>query len=54
MQNNLSIITGARQYFGPVDIRKVHIQLVDEFGRVLDMHNMDYSFCLTFETIYDL
>jgi len=54
VQNNLAIITGARQYFGPVDIRKVHIQLIDEFGRVLDMHNMDYSFCVTFNIVYDL
>jgi hypothetical protein len=54
VQNNLAIITGARQYFGPVDIRKVHIQLVDEFGRILDMHNMDYSFSVTFNVVYDL
>jgi hypothetical protein len=54
VQNNLAIITGARQYFGPVDIRKVHIQLVDEFGRIVDMHNMDYSFSVTFNVVYDL
>jgi len=53
-QNNLSLITSPRQYFGPVDIQKLQIQLLDEYGRIIDLHNMDYSFCLTFQTIYDL
>lgn len=53
-ENNLSLITSPRQYFGPVDIQKLQIQLLDEYGRILDLNNMDYSFCLTFQTIYDL
>ena len=53
-QNNLLLVTTARQYFGPVDIQKMQIQLLDEYGRILDMNNMDYSFCLSFQTIYDL
>jgi hypothetical protein len=53
-QNNLNLITTPRQYFGPVDIQKLNIQLLDEYGRVLDLNNMDYSFCLTFQTVYDL
>jgi hypothetical protein len=54
VQNNLSLITTPRQYFGPVNIQKLHIQLLDEYGRVIDMNNMDYSFCLTFHVVYDL
>jgi len=53
-QNNYNLITTPRQYFGPVDIQKIQIQLLDEYGRILDLNNMDYSFCLTFQTIYDL
>jgi hypothetical protein len=53
-QNNFNLITTPRQYFGPVDIQKLQIQLLDEYGRILDLNNMDYSFCLTFQTIYDL
>jgi len=53
-ENNLSLITYPRQYFGPVDIQKMNIQLLDEYGRVLDLNNMDFSFCLTFETVYDI
>jgi hypothetical protein len=54
IQNNLAIITQSRQYFGPVNINKVNIQLLDEYGRILDMHSMDYSFCVTFNVVYDL
>ena len=53
-QNNLNLITTPRQYFGPVDIQKLQVQLLDEYGRILNLNNMDYSFCLTFQTVYDL
>jgi hypothetical protein len=53
-QNNFNLITSPRQYFGPVDIQKLQVQLLDEYGRILDLNNMDYSFCLSFQTIYDL
>ncbi len=53
-QNNLSLVTTARQYFGPVDIQKLGVQLLDEYGRVIDLNNMDFSFCLTLQSIYDL
>ena len=53
-QNNLTSLTTPRAYFGPVDIQRLHVQLLDEYGRVINLNNMDFSFCLTFETIYDL
>jgi len=53
-QNNLNLITTPRDYFGPVNIQKINIQLLDEYGRILDLNNMDYSFCLAFQTIYNL
>jgi hypothetical protein len=51
--NSTNLITSSRQYFGPVDIQKLQIQLLDEYGRILNLNNMDYSFCLTFQTLYD-
>jgi len=53
-QNNLLLTTTARQYFGPIDIQKLRIQLLDEYGRVVDLNNMDYSFCLSLQSLYDL
>ena len=53
-QNNLNIITTPREYFGPVNIQNLNVQLLDEYGRIFDLNNMDYSFCLKFETVYDI
>ena len=54
LSNNLSIVTNPREYFGPVNIQNINIQLLDEYGRVIDLNNMDYSFCLTLTTAYDV
>ena len=43
-----------RIYFGPTDITRLHIKLLDEFGRVVDLNNGDYSFTLELEVLYDL
>ena len=42
-----------REYFGPVDIQRMHIALFDEFGRVIDLNNMDWSLTLAFELLYN-
>ena len=54
LQNNLSTITNIREYFGPVSISKMNIQLLDEYGRIVDLNNMDFSFCLTMTRSYDI
>ena len=42
-----------REYFGPVDIQRLHVTLYDEFGRIIDLNNMDWSFSLAFEILYN-
>jgi hypothetical protein len=54
IENNLNIITTPRQYFGPVNINNLNIQLLDEYGRILDLNNTDFSFCLTLQSSYDI
>ena len=46
-------INRQRSYFGPVDIERLEIKLLDEFGRVIDLNNMDWSMALTMECLYD-
>ena len=46
-------LSRTREYFGPVDIQRLDIKFIDEFGRTLDFNNMDWSFTLTFEKLYD-
>jgi hypothetical protein len=53
-QSNLNIVTTPREYFGPVNIQNMQIQLLDEYGRVVNTNHMDYSFCLNFYTSYDI
>ena len=53
-ENNLNLITIPREYFGPVNINNLTIQILDEYGRIINLNNMDYSFCLTLTTVYDL
>jgi hypothetical protein len=54
LENNLNIITTSREYFGPVNIGNFQIQLLDEYGRVVDLNYMDFSFCLTLTVSYDV
>jgi len=53
-QNNLNIVTTPREYFGPVNLYAMNIQLLDEYGRIVDLNNMDFSFCLNLSVVYDL
>ena len=42
-----------REYFGPVDISRLRCRLLDEYGRVIDLNNMDWSMSIVFEKLYD-
>ena len=46
-------IDRTRDYFGPTDILRLTITLYDEYGRVIDLNNMDWSFVLSFICLYD-
>jgi hypothetical protein len=53
-EGELNIITEPRKYFGPVDITRLKIKILDDRGRILDLNGADYSFCLSFKVLYDL
>lgn len=48
------LITEPRKYFGPVDIQRLRIRLLDEHGRIMYMNDTNYSFCLLFKLMYDM
>ena len=52
--SNIGLVTTPRQYYGPVNIEKMQIQMLDEYGRIINLNNMDFSFCLTFTTGEDV
>jgi hypothetical protein len=53
-QNSLNLTTVPREYFGPVNLQNLNIQLLDEYGRIVNLNNMDYSFCVILTTVYDI
>ena len=46
-------ITKKRQYFGTVNIDKLHLSLIDEYGSIIDLNNNDFSFALEFDILYE-
>jgi len=42
-----------REYYGPVNIRKMSFKLYDSYGRILDLNNSDWSIAIAFEKLYD-
>ncbi len=51
-QNDYSVYAEPRYYYGPVNITKIQIRLVDEFSRLIDLNRTDFSFTLRLTTIY--
>ncbi len=43
-----------REYFGPVDISKFDLRLLDKYGELVYLNMMDYSFTIELELVYDI
>lgn len=52
--SNMNVISYPRQYFGPINLGRLNIQLLNEYGTPVDLNNMDFSFCLSFDCPYNL
>jgi hypothetical protein len=52
--NNSNFIYKKREYFGPVDISKISIKLLNQKGNLVNLHETDFNFCLQVKTIYNL
>ncbi len=52
--NNTTLISKKRDYFGPIDISKFSIKLLDQYGDAVDLNEADYSFTLELEIAYDI
>jgi hypothetical protein len=48
--NNLAKL---RRYNGPINLSKIQIKLLDQFGSIIDLNNMDYSFTLELQLLYE-
>jgi hypothetical protein len=41
-----------RVYFGPVNISRLSIQLINDRGDIVDLNGADWSFSFIFEQLY--
>ena len=48
------LISPAQDYFGPVDISKISIKLLNQIGGFVNLLDSEYSFSLQVTTVYDL
>ena len=51
--NGNDLIEKKREYFGPVNMQRFKIELRNQYGELLDLNNMDFSFSLEVEIGYD-
>jgi hypothetical protein len=42
-----------RNYFGPVDIEKIHVKLLNEKGKLINLNGVDWSFTIHLEQLYN-
>jgi hypothetical protein len=48
-----SLSNNTRQYYGPVTIKRMRVRLLDDKGNDIDLNNMDWSFSLVVEQLYE-
>lgn len=51
-EGTTSQVNRNRNYFGPVNIERLRLTLFDEYGRIINLNNMDWSCSLMFECMY--
>ena len=47
-----SLQTNKRIYFGPVDIDRLRVKLLDDKGNLVNLHGNDWSFTMIIEQLY--
>jgi hypothetical protein len=51
--NEVKMVSIPRKYFGPIDVNRLQIRLMDPYGKNVNIHT-NFSFCLLFDSLYDL
>ena len=44
--NSANTVVKTRKFSGPVDLSKIKVKVIDQYGDVIDLNNMDFSFSL--------
>jgi len=52
-ENDGHSLTKTRRFNGPINLKKVHVRLLDKFGDIIELNKMDFSFTLELEVLYE-
>jgi hypothetical protein len=53
VNDNNSPLSKIRLYNGPVNLSRLQIKILDHFGNIIDLNNMDFSLTLELEILYE-
>jgi hypothetical protein len=53
LNDNNNTLAKMRRYNGPINLSKLQIKLLDQYGSIIDLNNMDYSFTLELQLLYE-
>jgi len=52
--NNANFIYKKREYFGPVDVAKISIKLLNQIGDLVNLNYTDFNFSIQVTSLYDI
>ena len=53
INDNDNALAKVRRYNGPVNLSRLQIKIVDHFGSIIDLNNMDFSMTLELQLLYE-
>lgn len=53
INDNNNSLAKIRRYNGPINLNRLHIKILDHFGSIIDLNNMDFSMTLELEILYE-
>ena len=53
-QNDFTVYGEPRYFFGPVNIDKLQVKVIDEYGRTINLNGMDFSFTIQMTVKFDV
>ena len=53
INDNNNSLSKIRRYNGPINLNRLQIKILDHFGSIVDLNNMDFSMTLELEILYE-
>jgi len=53
LNDNNNALSKVRRYNGPINLSKIQVKLLDHFGNIIDLNNMDFSMTIELQILYE-